>query len=338
MNKFIYILSIVILTIIFLAAFNVSASTWTEPSTPPPGGNVSPPVGPIGPAGPSGPVGNVGPSGPSGPASTISGPSGPSGPIGGSGSSGPSGPSGPIGYSGPSGPSGRTGPSGPVGNIGPSGPSGPASTISGPSGPSGYSGPTGPAGTSYWTLSGTNLYPNNAGWNVGIGTTAPAYKLDVVSSGVTTARFGTVAGDYVVIGGGAGKITVGQIDPIFEIEGEKYATYMADFAGGARVETSGIVRVNLSYIINFDNLEKGSNLWLFWKASNQNIDDLVVILAPGFEGKVWYEKRGNRLIIYGDKSGEVSYRLSAPRIDYQNWTNLIKDQNITGIKVDDYEK
>ena len=286
MNKFIYILSIVILTIIFLAAFNVSASPWTEPSTPPPGGNVSPPVGPIGPTGSQGPAGPQGGTGPQG-ATGVTGPQGATGPVGATGSQGPA-------------------------------------------GPQGVTGPTGPAGTPYWTLSGTNLYPNNTGWNVGIGTTdLGSYKLNVS---------GTVATGNLIVGGGTGKITAGQIDPIFEIGGEKYATYMADFAGGARVETSGIVRVNPSYIINFDNLEKGSNLWLFWKTSNQNIDDLVVILTPSFEGKVWYEKRGNKLIIYGDKSGEVSYRLSAPRIDYQNWTNLIKDQNITGIKVDDYEK
>ncbi|MCD6429414.1 tail fiber domain-containing protein, partial [bacterium] len=35
------------------------------------------------------------------------------------------------------------------------------------------------AGSSYWTLSGTKLYPNNTGWNVGIGTTNPGAKLDV---------------------------------------------------------------------------------------------------------------------------------------------------------------
>jgi len=35
------------------------------------------------------------------------------------------------------------------------------------------------AGASYWTLSDTKLYPNNTGWNVGIGTTSPGAKLDV---------------------------------------------------------------------------------------------------------------------------------------------------------------
>jgi hypothetical protein len=35
---------------------------------------------------------------------------------------------------------------------------------------------------SRWTLSGTNLYPDNTGWNVGIGLTSPAYKLHVGGS------------------------------------------------------------------------------------------------------------------------------------------------------------
>lgn len=31
----------------------------------------------------------------------------------------------------------------------------------------------------YWTLAGTNLYPNDTNWNVGIGTTVPTQKLDI---------------------------------------------------------------------------------------------------------------------------------------------------------------
>ncbi|MBL7740735.1 MAG: hypothetical protein JNK14_16065 [Chitinophagaceae bacterium] len=41
-------------------------------------------------------------------------------------------------------------------------------------------------GTNYWTLSGSDIYNNTAG-NVGIGGTAPAYKLDVTGSFRTTA-------------------------------------------------------------------------------------------------------------------------------------------------------
>ena len=174
--------------------------------------------------------------------------------------------------------------------------------------------------------------------NVGIGTTGPSYKLDVVSGGATTARFGTVSTDKVVVGGGAGKIDVGTVDPIFKIDGKKYATYMADFAGGTRVETSGVVKLENQNskpktVIDLENLEEGSDLWLFWQASNKDIEDLVVILTPGFEGKVWYEKSGNTVTIYGDQAGEVSYRLTLPRVDEQKWGNLAEDQSLEGIKV-----
>ena len=35
------------------------------------------------------------------------------------------------------------------------------------------------AGASFWTQSGSNLYPNDVNWNVGIGTNTPTVKLDV---------------------------------------------------------------------------------------------------------------------------------------------------------------
>ncbi|MBU1877159.1 hypothetical protein KKA72_02345, partial [Patescibacteria group bacterium] len=139
------------------------------------------------------------------------------------------------------------------------------------------------------------------------------------------------------VGGGTGKLTVGTIDPIFEIGGEKYATYVADFAGGVRMETSGTANLeNRKYVIDFDKLEKGSDLWLFWQTSNKKIEDVVVLLTSSFEGKVWYEKNGNILTIYGKESGEVSYRLSAPRLDFKKWGNLTEDEGIEGIRVSDY--
>jgi len=140
-------------------------------------------------------------------------------------------------------------------------------------------------------------------------------------------------------------LNVSVIDPIFDINGTKYATYVSDFAGGVRVETSGVVKlenigINQSnqqqsaFIIDFDKVEAGSDLWLFWQASNKKIEDVAVLPAPGFEGKAWYEKNGNSIIIYGDRKGEVSFRLSAPRVDYQKWPNLAEDQNLTGIKIE----
>jgi len=129
------------------------------------------------------------------------------------------------------------------------------------------------------------------------------------------------------------KLTVNTIDPVFEIDGQNYATYVSDFAGGTRMETAGSVFVDQSYVIDFNDLEKGSNLWLFWKTSNRNMDDLVVNLTCGFSGSAWYEKKDNSLIIKTDKAGEVSYLMSLPRFDYLKWPNLIEDGTVKGINI-----
>ena len=140
---------------------------------------------------------------------------------------------------------------------------------------------------------------------------------------------------------GVDKLTVGTIDPIHEIEGEEYATYVSFYAGGQKMETSGVVKLEnklqspitqvpnpqFSYIIDFNKLEKGSDLWLFWKTIHQDLDKMAVILTPNFNGKIWYEKIGSsKIVIFADSSGEVSYNLSAPREDYEKWPNLISKE------------
>jgi len=88
------------------------------------------------------------------------------------------------------------------------------------------------------------------------------------------------------------------------------------------------------YVIDFDKLGKGSDLWLFWQASNKNLDDLVVLLTPSFDSRVWYEKlnpankdgASQKLVIYAGSLGEVSYRFFLPRKDAKDWPNLVEEQ------------
>jgi len=47
------------------------------------------------------------------------------------------------------------------------------------------------------------------------------------------------------------------------------------------------------------------------------------LLTPSFEGKVWYKKKKDKLIIFGEKAGEVSFRFTLPRKDYKKWGNLV---------------
>jgi hypothetical protein len=194
-----------------------------------------------------------------------------------------------------------------------------------------------------------------ANGNVGIGVTGPSYKLDVVSGGATTARFGTASGDTVVIGGGAGKITVGTVDPAYTINGEKFATYGADMTG-VKGETTGNVDMKCdaadgtgrcSAVLDFGNAAKGSDLWLFAETTNlkANFGQLTVLLTPSFDGRAWYEKdaANDRLMIYGIPSDyrlpatgyQVSYRLTAPRFDAGHWGNVGADDAPAGIIIND---
>ncbi len=53
---------------------------------------------------------------------------------------------------------------------------------------------------SVWTLTGTNLYPNDNNWKVGIGTTTPGSKLEVSSSGPTELTIQGASADYINAG------------------------------------------------------------------------------------------------------------------------------------------
>ncbi|HLF64261.1 MAG TPA: tail fiber domain-containing protein [Saprospiraceae bacterium] len=153
--------------------------------------------GEVGPQGPQGIQGETGATGETGEA----GPQGPQGIQGEVGTQGPqgiqgeTGPTGETGATGPQGPQGIQGETGPIGATGPIGPQGIQGEI-GPSGETGEAGPQGPQGdaglltpgtatgnTPYWdgakwVVNSSNIY--NAGGNVGIGTSAPAAKLDIV--------------------------------------------------------------------------------------------------------------------------------------------------------------
>jgi len=222
-----------------------------------------------------------------------------------------------------------------------------------------------------WITTSTGIYYSSGYVGIGTGLGGSNYKLDVVSGGGTTARFGTAGGDTVVIGGGAGKITVGTVDPAYTINGDKFATYGAEMTG-VKGETTGVACLTmtndhdnnnkglssslLSYVIDFSKVEKGSDLWLFAKTTNlkNNFDKMAVLLTPAFDGRVWYEKDAKNLVLKifatinddynNDNSSqgssslsslEVSYRLTAPRFDASSWSNVGSGNAPAGIIIND---
>ncbi len=154
-------------------------------------------------------------------------------------------------------------------------------------------------------------------------------------------------------GGGTSKLNVATVDPIYTIGGKQYATYLAGMTG-VKEETTGVVGVKCQvsgvrceYIIDFKNLEEGSDLWLFSETTNlkENFDKLAVLLSAAFDGRVWYEKDFEKfqLKIFAEVlnpksyilNPEISYRLTAPRFDYAKWTNY-SDSNLEGLNLDKF--
>jgi len=211
-----------------------------------------------------------------------------------------------------------------------------------------------------WTEPSASPPDGNVDAPINIGDTAQGKNADIWATGFrdSTGNYGiwpanasvtnTLAGD-LTIGGGTGKINVGTIDPIFDIDGEKYATYIAETSNGVRVDFFGKAELlkgsdnqssfNHVFLIDFDDLSKGSNLWIFSKIVDfgKNMENLNVVLTPeGKHADLYYllDFQENQLIIYGNKQVNVSYRLSAPRFDHEKWGNTVDDKSLKGMKVE----
>jgi len=162
---------------------------------------------------------------------------------------------------------------------------------------------------------------------------------------------------------GVNKITASVIDPVYDIDGVKYATYGSDTIGiktsiygkvklisssknnvlsSKYTENEGgylIPGITYSATLDFGSAKSGSDLWLFWQTVNagNNMKDIVITLTPEFDGRAWYELRSaeKQIVIYAEiqnsksihqNSLSVSYHLTAPRHDTNKWGNRVKNQ------------
>jgi len=159
-----------------------------------------------------------------------------------------------------------------------------------------------------FSVSDNTLYITQSGGNVGIGTTTPQNKLNVVGDANFTGDlnlgsgsssmdiyfnstydlFDTkgydafftrniITGDNLTVGGDAtivgtltvDKINADTIDPVFTIGNSKYSTYAPSVSGGPKEEVTGIaVLKNGSYTIDFNKETVGSDLWLFYQVTD----------------------------------------------------------------------
>ncbi|MEX2090928.1 MAG: hypothetical protein WD989_02240, partial [Candidatus Paceibacterota bacterium] len=187
--------------------------------------------------------------------------------------------------------------------------------------------------------SGTSILFVSKGGNVGIGTTSNFQtKFEVLG---TASISGTTT-----FGSGTGKITVGTIDPVYTIGGERYATYMAGMIG-IKEEVTGVVDaqekvegVGYKYVIDFKTLPPASDLWLFSRTTDivKHINQMSVLLTPQGNARAWYviDPSNYTLTIYSSKQTKVSFRLTAPRFDAEKWTNFSTDE-VTGFMPGDME-
>lgn len=175
------------------------------------------------------------------------------------------------------------------------------------------------------TLSGTNA-------NIILGSNY--LSGDGGDEGVSVNAAGTV-----FIGNGTGKLTVGTIDPVYNVQGTKYATYMSGMLGVKEETTGNIQLANGEYTIDFNNLEQDSDLYIFYRITDfgENWNKLTVLLSAEGPGGAWYKKepQNNRLVIYSQTASSVSFRLTAPRFDWQKWLNVSEDGEVEGLAVEE---
>jgi len=181
-------------------------------------------------------------------------------------------------------------------------------------------------GSAFWSI-GTKYNDTSFAIGTSQGTdssfTAPEIELTNASGGT------------LILGGGTGKLTVGTVDPVYSIGGKQYATYVAGMIGQKEELTGTLKLEDKEYVIDFNNQEEGSDFWLFAEITNlkDNFDSLAVLLTSSFNGDVWYEKDLDKmtLTIYGDKDGEVSYRLTAPRYDHIDLPTKLEESDVEGL-------
>jgi hypothetical protein len=130
-----------------------------------------------------------------------------------------------------------------------------------------------------------------------------------------------------------GKLTVNTIDPLYQINGAFYSTYASSIAGGVKEEYLGKIKVSKkvgsSYraVIDFDEEEEGSDLWVWRQVIDFSSENVDMILTPiDSFASAYYTILGNKIYVYSDSPAKFSYRLSGKRFDWAKWPTRSVDE------------
>jgi hypothetical protein len=188
---------------------------------------------------------------------------------------------------------------------------------------------------------------------VGTATNPGAYKFAVsgtsyFSNQVTmNANLNLGANNISMTGniGNVTKLTVATIDPLYEIDGEKYATYASSIAGGVKEEFVGratlsrtypvesikyenkdtkydIQNTNYSYTIDFTKVERGSDLWVWYQAVDFSKDNVeVMATAYGVPVAIAYEIKEKKIVFITNNLQPTTYNRRGETNDLQPTTN-----------------
>jgi len=132
---------------------------------------------------------------------------------------------------------------------------------------------------------------------------------------------------------------VREIDPVFQINGKKYVTYLPDSIG-QKVQVWGESRLEGKVaVMDLSAQPKGSDLWLFWHIVDR--DSIVPFVSPQDEASLYAYIKGPNLIIKllsGKEDVKFSYYLVGTRIDHKDdGSHLYSDQSIKDyINIDTY--